>query len=1125
MAANNRVLPRAREHEQNAQEEAPSCPVTFSGRPSSCISSSCLSSSLQHTGRLQCSHASVRSLRRGPPAAAPSQDGPASPPSPHCSAVQCLTRCETPLPSPGASMSSSDPLPVGTRAPASLSQCCPASSSFAVLGFAGESSVGLRDRVVLLLLLSSAAASPHFFRHSLTTFQLYFSKDPALNYSDFFHGLLLSLVELPAIPASLFAGIWNVACDPQDSGPRTPGSGSYLPPVVTSRVFPCDSPISSSYPFRPTTSAASSPEALEAPGCQDQLPPSVSPGRQSADVSDFSFSLTAPSSSLPSRCDTPLRDAVPCSLSTFSRPTRCTGAARQLLLYAFVCWFGQLLFAVSIACFAYLPGAGISIIIAGAGGGGLVVLQRAAITALFPHAPTAAMAVSVACGALAKTVGRLGPALAVAALSASTSSGRFPRPPGQHDSLSRGSLVEGKSSFPLSDGGRTSAGAEKGESSSRSGEWREQETACRDYRLVVVAAVVFNGLSVLAAMGVASFVKRLLRTIGREDTEEEGKDELTPCSGRREVRMTRTSRESSQDACRPSRRRGSAGLSVPLLTGCAGKEDESAALTGVPSFTPFPRPDSQSWISVERRDTEEDNADPSGLWNPRSGRSPAAIGRRCNDSEGVRTKRNNEESRRKNDEGQGLLADRQEGKEDTSFLFMDSPCSFHLREAPFPSTGRRKWQERRRIDLRRRATKPPPPSLCNQPEVGTLDFPSTLDNASKPDQARRYSGRTLASSPSWSASDGYSSPSTQTACTPEVPRCCDRPGTVPFFSRAFLKGKRKRLACAEKKGPIPLLRRRPCRLVSSEAEGKLERKEKGRLVKAVSREHRVLARGLCSRGARDLAKEGRRAYALSRRTRKEDDAGTRVDHVSHYDCMELQKGKGQHAHLMRRHGEEGQGEGFTSEGQQGWVPTGQEDRRELLAFGRQAAPRRRVDWPARLAALFRKKNQQVSAKAKQVLETVDKLRSWKFGALVLLHAMLVAVGHCFLAFSSSIFFRVYKASMLHAAAFAALITGDQRKAEDGRLFLRCMRVCLPILAMPIFLMYPCGCTRTTASRSAASPQDHWCSAHARLEVAEIPLDMPRVRTWVTLSAVLVLRSTADAPKPLTVFRVALLLLA
>ncbi|PHJ25251.1 transmembrane protein [Cystoisospora suis] len=1026
---------RLSEDEQNSQEEAFPCPGRLSerSRPPSLRSSSSVGPQFSHTAR-DSLHVSSSSRRCGGSPSSPSKGGLACPSSPPRSFLACLAPPEIPFLSSATSRSSSVTLPPVTCA-------APSSSSFAVLGVAGERLVSLTERIVLLLLLSFSAASPHFFRHSLTTFQLFFSNDPTLKYSDFFHGLLLSLIELPAIPASLFAGMWSVGYDSRKSAPPSPASGAYLPPTVTTRVSPSDSRFCSSHSVPLISSPSSSFDALEAPRCQSHLPPSASSTPETASVPHYSPTLIG-ASSLSSRFATPLRGAASYSFSSVSPRLRCRGAARQLLLYAFLCWLGQVLFAISIALWSFLPAAGVSIVIAGAGGGGLVVLQRAAITALFPHAPTAAMAVSVACGALAKTVGRLGPALAVAAISAGFSFGMpSGHSLGQSDPLSERSIVRGNSSSMFADREHTrNVELEMGqEASGGNKEWSEYERPFTNYRAVLVAAVAFNGLSVLAAMGVTNVVKRLLRRIGQGEIEEDSKEKImSPCNGCRDVGLRHTSGDGAQEPRSSlSKRSGNRGLDMPLLAGYGVKEEEGTAslsVNGPASLAPLGSP---SWISIHPSTREEEKTSFGTFREPCSQLACRSMRRHHGESENSGMTQNNGDEAEKGPFGLGRnrLGDCGEDKMNTSFCSLHSLWTQQQVSASsvlWRRNGKRQSQETRQRDMRRKGRRrrnsaPPPtlPSADNQPEVENLVFFSAPENPQKPPvHVWRWTSERFASATSPSVSDSPAlSQSPQTVSAHEVhPRRCGRPETCSPFSCAFLQGRRKRLGLAEQETLVPRgsLRGRH----SSEAGVTEKRKERGQPAKGLPSK----VQGAKATANKESGQEGTsREYAVFTRRRKENTDGASVhpglqcNYIGSLENSEQGASGGVRGEVDERR----KGNRSSRVGQEGtdWREkffTGERDRVGLLS-SRQAEPPR-TDCCARLAAMLRRKNETASAKAKEVLQAVDQLYSWKFGALVILHAVVVAVGHCFLAFSSSIFFRVYKASMLHAAAFAALIT-------------------------------------------------------------------------------------------------------
>nr|CCA30152.1 hypothetical protein NCLIV_069670 [Neospora caninum Liverpool]CEL71312.1 TPA: hypothetical protein BN1204_069670 [Neospora caninum Liverpool] len=426
------------------------------------------------------------------------------------------------LPSPsGASFS---PSRSSVQLPSSSSLSV-SDSSFSLIGAAGER-ICLWDRGLLLVLVSLAAASPHFFRHALTTFQLFFSRDPRLRYTDFSHGLLFSLLELPAVPASLLAGLWSSARHTEqrnqsatdreevqggaEGNARELGDGGsgggdeeegrregherdpieIVGEELGKRKAPQPAEGDASAWSRPVVESGTS--CLSGPTLQSCTLVPSSPRRGPYPSCSLLSPRSSLSSGLPSSFSS--RSSLPlCSSCVVLASVAKERASKRLFLGASLCWIGQVCFGVAISVFAFLPGAWLSVVLAGAGGAALVVLQRAAIVSLFPSSPAGSMAFSVACGAVAKTLGRVGPVFVASLLSNASS------PPSSGGLKQEPSLGKGKP-----DGPRAPASQASHDSTPFA------DTADFDYRGLVVGTTLISGFSVLAAWGVRRVVRRLL---------------------------------------------------------------------------------------------------------------------------------------------------------------------------------------------------------------------------------------------------------------------------------------------------------------------------------------------------------------------------------------------------------------------------------------------------------------------------------------------------------------------------------------------------------------------------------------------------------------------------------------
>ncbi|EPR59612.1 hypothetical protein TGGT1_212735 [Toxoplasma gondii GT1] len=423
--------------------------------------------------------------------------------------------CSSPL-----SRASSPSDPAETYAPSSDSV-----SVFSLIG-AAEERIRLLDRVVLLALVSLSAAAPHFFRHALTTFQLFFTRDRRLQYSDFSHGILFSLLELPAVPASLLAGfscssrhektrrgephgkVTGGGAD-KEEGERRGGrrtveereeddqrkekhNGGLVGDFVEEPRDRSEVQQSGGDPSAAASLAEKS-GAFSLSHLSRQSRTLVQHSQPVHPCPAYSWRSPESSSSLCSSSCSPPRSVLPASSPDFVSSSMANDqASKRLLLCAALCWTGQLCFGISISVFAFLPGAWLSVILAGAGGAALVVLQRSALVTLFPSSPAGCMAFSVACSAVAKTLGRVGPVFVASLLSH--------LPPHEFTQEREGSGEEDQDTPFASSSPRSSSlpsGSPVG-------------TREFDYRGLVVGTTLVSGVSVLAAWGVTRVVRRLL---------------------------------------------------------------------------------------------------------------------------------------------------------------------------------------------------------------------------------------------------------------------------------------------------------------------------------------------------------------------------------------------------------------------------------------------------------------------------------------------------------------------------------------------------------------------------------------------------------------------------------------
>ncbi|KEP60495.1 UNVERIFIED_CONTAM: transmembrane protein, putative [Hammondia hammondi] len=444
-------------------------------------------------------------------------------------------------------------------------------SFFSLIG-AAEERIRLLDRVVLLALVSLSAAAPHFFRHALTTFQLFFTRDRRLQYSDFSHGLLFSLLELPAVPASLLAGfscsarhettrqgephgkVTGSGAD-EEEGERDGGRRSVEErEEEDQRKERHEGGLVEDFVEEPgdrnavrlrdrdafaSTSLAEKSGAFSLVHLSRQSRTLVQHSQRVHPYPSYYSRSPEMSSSLCSSSCSPSRSALPSSSPDFvSSSMAHDQASKRLLLSAALCWTGQLCFGISISFFAFLPGAWLSVVLAGAGGAALVVLQRSALVTLFPSSPAGCMAFSVACSAVAKTLGRVGPVFVASLLSH--------LPPHDFTQEREGSGEEDQETPFASSSPRSSS--LPSDPPVGTGEF--------DYRGLVVGTTLVSGVSVLAAWGVTRVVRRLLIALLAQAATRQGEEpEEETNAGTRE----------SKTVERKQRWRGQDRLAEPLL--------------------------------------------------------------------------------------------------------------------------------------------------------------------------------------------------------------------------------------------------------------------------------------------------------------------------------------------------------------------------------------------------------------------------------------------------------------------------------------------------------------------------------------------------------------------------------